>query len=806
MVEEHYWDENLDPKTLRVIELRKILLENNVSFSGHDKKNDLVKLFKANVDTIRSNALQEHEAIPSGDKVVKSRHGKRKKGGNVSGDLVTGEIDMFESKVRKSLRTPSAGSVEYDSGLKTSSPFSDVNEFQKGPGSRKRKIDERDDGTYGDVDSSPKPIRKKKSKSHKKKTIKEVDGAEFGAPRSPIVNKVQTKRTPLKGEHHSLLINKFETSDDESSLVSTPTGKKVLVFDNEFDKLNAQDFTYPAAKRQATPDLSKLKVSPEFQVLLSKAQAGNKQQQRPESSSSTELSADISRPSVADSTADSNSGNKLTKRPKKTAERPKTTDGKGQSNSGPSTVTNTSFSTPDKKQTPRQKQKKQKSAPSTPKTVATKKKSTVLSPQKPSTDSKEEIVEEEHTDVKTGVKRPSLFKAFIKWLYSVFKKLLVFSLVVLPILFGLWYREQRVLVGYCGHSIDIPTFSNADRYPILGHIDDFLQKYKPDCLPCPENAICYPRMSIKCKSDYVITPSVFSLYGLFPVSDSCVKDSRKEKLIAEVVYKSLELLRTKNAQVQCGEGDNDVMSGISEEELRQIFFESKVPWMNEKEFREIWKQVIKDLKSQAEIVFRQVSIYLLVPSVVTSKTSLLTSKLQVPSGRNKIQDYSNDYPEAYGIEEQEGDIQYGEKEEYIRSLSKKYIGIRCQFERQIYRTYERFTVMFWGFIVVVVLIQLLKMRFQRHFKEQEIIEQLKSQVVEKLKASAKAEGKDSPKFLSTVQLRDVLLADVIDLKHKNQLWNKVVHKLESNNTNVKSMLMEVHGEIMKCWEWVGPIE
>lgn len=162
-------------------------------------------------------------------------------------------------------------------------------------------------------------------------------------------------------------------------------------------------------------------------------------------------------------------------------------------------------------------------------------------------------------------------------------------------------------MGYCGHEINLPTFQNPDNLQVVDGVESFLEQYKPQCLPCPENAICYPYMRIKCKPDYAITPSKLSLYGLFPVSDYCVKDSKKEKLISEVVKKSLELLRTKNSRIKCGESDNDFESGITEEELHQIFYESRAPWINDEEFNDLWVQVIEDLKNEPEIIWRQVS-------------------------------------------------------------------------------------------------------------------------------------------------------------------------------------------------------
>lgn len=61
-------------------------------------------------------------------------------------------------------------------------------------------------------------------------------------------------------------------------------------------------------------------------------------------------------------------------------------------------------------------------------------------------------------------------------------------------------------------------------------------------------------------------------------------------------------------------------------------------------------------------------------------------------------------------------------------------------------------------------------------------------------------------YLSAVQLRDVLMNDEANLKLRNNLWNKVTKNIENNNTNIKSSLLEVHGDIMRCWEWIGHID
>ncbi|AET39191.1 uncharacterized protein Ecym_4112 [Eremothecium cymbalariae DBVPG len=831
MGDQEYWDQELDPKSLKVAELRKILLENDISFGGHDKKGDLVKLFKANMDTIRDNVIKEREALPSGDGVLRVKKTRKKKGASVfdGGKVSNTEGEGMEGSVeegprpRKSTRIASNTSVEENSVSESvrsavgSSPFSDVNEFQKNGNSRKRKNYDRDDEDDIEEQSSPRKFQKKRNtKGPLKKVKKEESGdySERSSVRSPIATKLQSKRTPVKGEHRSLVIHKFETSSDESlSTTSTPTQKKVLVFDKESDgKIEAHDFTQPMRK-QFAPDLSKLKVSPEFQLKLATLQKSKKgapeDSEKIASTDTEDASTDTTPPATRTNQHITPKASKKVSEQqslRKVATNPTVRRTKTAANVGKQSATT---STPKKQLNGKDHNGKAE------KQTAKKKKKTeeLLTSSEQGSEHKthepcqkvEDLIEKPDSDVLADFESSKLNK-FMSYMGHSLLKIFTFLLIVIPILFGLWYREQRVLVGYCGHEINSPTFTNTEQYPFLEHLDTTLQKFKPSCLPCPENAICYPYMKIKCKPDYAVTSSVFSLYGLFPVSEYCAKDSKRERLVSEVVHKSLELLRTKNARIQCGECEDDTMSGISEDELYQIFFESKAPWINEEEFKDIWTQVVKDLRAESDIVCRQVSINQSIFFPNSMERIMLTHFLQVPGRKALIQIYSDNIFEANDIQEQERHFQFTEQKEYFRSVSKKYIGIRCQFERQVYRTYQRFTLIFWSVIIMMILLQLLKIKLQRRFKEQELVEQLKSQVIEKLKCVAQTKSSDEPKFLSTVQLRDVLLVDVVDLKYKNQLWNKVVHILESSNTNVKSMLMEVHGEIMKCWEWVGPFE
>lgn len=99
--------------------------------------------------------------------------------------------------------------------------------------------------------------------------------------------------------------------------------------------------------------------------------------------------------------------------------------------------------------------------------------------------------------------------------------------------------------------------------------------------------------------------------------------------------------------------------------------------------------------------------------------------------------------------------------------------------------------------------QYLAYRFKQYFSERERVKDLTTQVIKRLKETKMS--LISENYLSCVQLRDTFLADIDDMNKRNHLWNEVASDVRTNNTNIKESLIEVHGDMMKCWEWIGPI-
>lgn len=783
-----YLEPGFDPSSLKVAQLRRILTENGVEFQSQAKKNTLLGLFNEHVKPKIPKLRRRYENLLPSDK----------------GIVTVGTVNKKKKKKKNKLESNPSGSENYEADinasksdtldpsahLKESTPFSDVNEFQQSSGSnrkaRKRKVTEESNvkDAEGDLEMDMKVEETDKKRRRK---IGEGD-------HTPITDKV-ARKTTKKSPHRSLTIDKFESSSSSDSSFNESSILNVSRRDQS-GHLSVEvaspknDFSY--GKRTLAPDLTKLKVSPAFEEELKMAYkessvpvlAGSDShsgQDKEYASGPADVSLEKNESSISVTPVRSEPASeeevvlsKATVSKEEVAPRESSTEELDKRISTPELITEQDVQESDDRVKHMQ-----------------------------------EVIDDINEKAQETPRRsyPKI-TSFFKSLATTLQALSIFFLVMTPIIYGLWYREQRVLVGYCGHEIESSPSLDFES-PILAEFGDLLEAQKPRCLPCPDHAICYPYMKMKCGPEYTLQPNRWSLHGLIPLSDACVKDSRREKLIGEVVKKSLEFLRTKNAQHSCGEGKDDLKSGMTEEELYQIFYESRAPWINDEEFDELWAQAVADLIQEPEITWRQVSNIFFESNLIsrTLFTNDFNQYVQLSNGRFEASDSPSDDTETNGLQRAEGHLPQTngyEKNRVFRSTSKKYNGLRCRFEREISNTYHRFSHFIWTVITISILIKLISYKIRKYYKQREAVDHISKKVIIRLKAAKKQQ--QGANFLSTVQLRDVLLADITDLKRKNSMWQRVVRILENNNTNVKSSLMEIHGEIMKCWEWVGPVE
>ncbi len=93
-----------------------------------------------------------------------------------------------------------------------------------------------------------------------------------------------------------------------------------------------------------------------------------------------------------------------------------------------------------------------------------------------------------------------------------------------------------------------------------------------------------------------------------------------------------------------------------------------------------------------------------------------------------------------------------------------------------------------------------------YYAKQAKLNKICNVVIEKLKHQQKLAIQDetglTKSYVGSIQLRDLLLQSN---KNKSKAWKEIEKKVESN-TNVRSQILEMYGEIMRTWEWIGNLD
>ncbi|CAI4047768.1 hypothetical protein SKDZ_13G1000 [Saccharomyces kudriavzevii ZP591] len=816
-----YLEAGFDPNSVKMAALRRILVENNVEFPSNARKNALVELFdekiRPQVPQLRKMYLNiqpsdegivkmDHPSSSSSTSSRGSRRTRREKSASPLAkqfkknrilDDVSNDEDDDEEEKNNPLIIYSGSDNEKEEESLSDSNKSETNDFQKNFNTNSRKRKGLDSDTGSEVTS-------KDSRNHDEKSVP-FNISSSDSEIEHVLQKVKKRKTNLLNlqEHGngSAILGKLS--------VKTPmqnTNSKPVSLDNFNDSMtssgtendpfvasiqpNGNEVEADKGMGQGSP-LSKLKVSASFANRLPQKEEPTtrlapeleqpnplQDEKAPSLFSSEESSSEAEQPLIAkistpdpDETMENTSQNVV--------EMIGTDDSESVSDEDEILVP-TRIETP---QLPTTKDVEKSEA--RVQELQEEINEQLESESEEDADTKQE---KEAATIERSAPKKHKCKSFFKFLgKSLLASILFGIFILIPLFFGLWYREQRLLVGYCGH--EVPTHRVNEESPeFIQKLNIWLQDYKPKCIPCPPNGICYPYLKLKCKPDYKLVPSKLDFLEIIPAQGQCVKDDKKQQLVSEVVEKSLEFLRAKNAQISCGEGKDDIESGMTEDDLYQIFNEARAPWIRDDEFEDLWVQVIKDLTEEPEIIWRQLSPN---DNITGGSSDNLIESNDVQRKKRYISEKS-----------------VPRKTRNFRSTSKKYIGMKCQFEREIYQTYKRFQRPIWLVLLLITISKVIETKLKRYYRKKAKIEELVTQTMEKLKFQKIKSMSDPEKnaYLSIVQLRDIFLSDVVDLKYKNHLWSQVVRYLEHNNSNIKSNLVEIRGEIMKCWEWIGPLE
>ncbi|KAF3903649.1 hypothetical protein AA313_de0206220 [Arthrobotrys entomopaga] len=312
--------------------------------------------------------------------------------------------------------------------------------------------------------------------------------------------------------------------------------------------------------------------------------------------------------------------------------------------------------------------------------------------------------------------------------------------------YGVWWREEKLKVGYCG--IGKPVLKNPD-YP------DWFNNLTPDCEPCPSHAICRERLETECFTDYVIVPHPFSLKGLVPFAPTCQPDSEKIRRVSVLSDAVTKRLRDRAAAIECGniKLGEDGEKGLAEKAIKDALYSMKSPTLSDAQFTELWDNAVQDLEKKEEIV--------------TTMTS---------GGDRYFQSTNLSHVS------------------FTCALRKNAMALAWRWSREIALVV---TLIFSGLWARSKMVQ------RQVYSRQ--VQRLVGIVLKRLAQQQRAYYKDKTADIAYIpvnQLRDQILSREFDPEKRQELWAGV-SKVVELNSNVRTTSVEHMGEIMRCWTWIG---
>ncbi|EFR04983.1 hypothetical protein MGYG_07986 [Nannizzia gypsea CBS 118893] len=330
--------------------------------------------------------------------------------------------------------------------------------------------------------------------------------------------------------------------------------------------------------------------------------------------------------------------------------------------------------------------------------------------------------------------------------------------VILTLLsgFGLWWRKEKIEIGYCGvgkahwslEDTNVPAWANI---------------IEPQCETCPQHAFCYPNFEAGCEQGFVLKAHPLSLGGLVPLPPTCEADGEKARRIKVVADKAIEELRTQRANFECGEPDKETDEVVSTPEVTTSELRDKVGSLrkkgrlSEEEFDDLWEASIGEITGREEVV------------VSTGPSS-------------------------------SSDIRFAST-----SLAK--LSFTCSIRRHL-----RLSLLAYRLpILILTLCFLLAAYIRSHIlagrTDAARVPSLVGMTLDRLatQAALHARGEALEPWISVGQLRDDVLRDELRGSRREKLWKRVRAFVEGN-ANVRASVRESRGgDVSRVWEWIGGV-
>ncbi|TCD69735.1 inner nuclear membrane protein enriched at telomere/subtelomere region [Steccherinum ochraceum] len=318
---------------------------------------------------------------------------------------------------------------------------------------------------------------------------------------------------------------------------------------------------------------------------------------------------------------------------------------------------------------------------------------------------------------------------------------------------------------------------------------------RPDhCTPCPAHGVCSPS-TVTCETGYLIRPH--PLWFFLPLSSSSgsnqvqntytvpayVPPTASSSTVSEFLYKGISL----------------VLDGL--------------PGMDPVAFP---PRCVEDPKRKARIGLLGKSL----DSFLSSHRGQMGYGMEIEELREEVKKkaklapklldvFDENFDEAVQQLLQWGGVFIGEDADGKRYIAHKSVklDLACQVKVKAQKSWKQWQNSVLGVALTMISLVFFRQRRARSAVEDQRVATLVQIALESLRNQELAHHTDpvtAPHpFLSSLQLRDLVLQDEHSVGARRRLWERVEHVVESN-ANVRTNLEEMEGgDEMRVWRWVG---
>ncbi|BGP13635.1 hypothetical protein JCM10213_007811 [Rhodosporidiobolus nylandii] len=374
--------------------------------------------------------------------------------------------------------------------------------------------------------------------------------------------------------------------------------------------------------------------------------------------------------------------------------------------------------------------------------------------------------------------------------------------------YAAWYRAEKVAAGFCDSSpspsssgtsagsgsnylvlsraqegqtsLSLPSLPDLPR-PVLSFLDS--AGLRPSCLPCPSHGACSHAQFQGCEADYVPRPSLLSTLsgGLIPGRPRCEADTEKQVAVAKGAASALRVLRRRRGEVVC---KRKIERGRRREAKGLNFGEEGVEGREE-----AMEAFVYGLEAErvlgALVAENEASPAPFPPDVLDEINRLALRDLEL---HGEVWRWENGDTYWYASKTAEMPLSCRARLATIRSAKKHKTGLA-------------------GTLLSLSLLLYGRFKLQQRKEDKERVKQLVQAALRLLQQQERSHhlSPSSTPYphLPPAHLRDLLLTSIHSPTRRASLW-RAVEKVVEGNANVRVAEVEVGGEEMRGWRWVGP--